>query len=158
VDARIIRLVPIMKVTFPNESSAYRTARNALLPREIELRRHMEEIAAELRALPSGGNVPEDYVFDCMRESGVPGTVRMSELFRGGDTLMLYHYMFQRDSRDTRAGPSSGATADLPLEQGPCPSCTALIDMWEGTMPHFEGLGGNLAIRADERPQTRSRT
>jgi predicted dithiol-disulfide oxidoreductase (DUF899 family) len=137
-----------MKVTFPNESSAYRTARNALLQREIELRRHMEEIAADLRALPSGGNVPEDYVFDCMRESGVPGTVRMSELFRGGDTLMLYHYMFPRDSRDIRAGPSSGATAELPLEQGPCPSCTALIDMWEGTMPHFEGLGGNLAIVA----------
>jgi predicted dithiol-disulfide oxidoreductase (DUF899 family) len=51
----------MMKVTFPNESSAYRTARNALLQREIELRRHMEEIAADLRALPSGGNVPEDY-------------------------------------------------------------------------------------------------
>lgn len=137
-----------MRVTFPNESSGYRTARNALLQREIDLRRHMEGIAAELRALPPGGNVPEDYVFDCMRESGVAGTVRMSELFRGGDTLMLYHYMFPRDSRDTRAGPSSGATADLPLEQGPCPSCTALIDMWEGTMPHFEGLGGNLAIVA----------
>ncbi len=29
-----------------------------------------------------------------------------------------------------------------------CPSCTALIDMWEGGMPHFEGLGGNLWIVA----------
>jgi predicted dithiol-disulfide oxidoreductase (DUF899 family) len=137
-----------MRVTFPNESPAYRAARDVLLQREIELRRGMESVAAELRALPPGGNVPEDYVFDCMRESGVPGIVRMSELFRGGDTLMLYHYMFPRDSRDTRAGPSRGATADLALEQGPCPSCTALIDMWEGTMPHFEGLGGNLAIVA----------
>jgi predicted dithiol-disulfide oxidoreductase (DUF899 family) len=137
-----------MRVTFPNESPAYRAARDVLLQREIELRRGMESVAAELRALPPGGNVPEDYVFDCMRESGVPGIVRMSELFRDGDTLMLYHYMFPRDSRDTRAGPSRGATADLALEQGPCPSCTALIDMWEGTMPHFEGLGGNLAIVA----------
>src|SRR5262245_21308463 len=25
---------------------------------------------------------------------------------------------------------------------------TAMIDMWEGTMPHFEGLGGNLAVVA----------
>src|SRR5690242_19685042 len=38
--------------------------------------------------------------------------------------------------------------AKVPLQEGPCPSCTALIDMWEGTMPHFEGLGGNLVIVA----------
>ena len=38
--------------------------------------------------------------------------------------------------------------AQVPLAEGPCPSCTALIDMWEGTMPHFEGLGGNLAVVA----------
>jgi predicted dithiol-disulfide oxidoreductase (DUF899 family) len=38
--------------------------------------------------------------------------------------------------------------ARVPLAKGPCPSCTALIDMWEGTMPHFEGLGGNLAVLA----------
>ena len=68
--------VPAASVTFPGESSAYRAARNALLQREIELRRQMEAIAAGLRALPPGGNVPEDYLFDCMHESGVPGTVR----------------------------------------------------------------------------------
>ena len=137
-----------MSITFPNESPGYRSTREALLQREVELRRQMERVAAELRALPPGGNVPEDYLFDCIREGGVEGAVRMSELFRGGDTLMLYHYMFPRDRRDTRPGPSDGATAALPLEEGPCPSCTALIDMWEGTMPHFEGLGGNLAIVA----------
>jgi predicted dithiol-disulfide oxidoreductase (DUF899 family) len=137
-----------MSITFPNESPAYRSAREALLQREVELRRQMEGVAAALRALPPGGNVPDDYLFDCIRERDVPATVRMSELFSGGDTLMLYHYMFPRDRRDTRPGPSGGATAALPLEEGPCPSCTALIDMWEGTMPHFEGLGGNLAIVA----------
>ncbi|HEY1909785.1 MAG TPA: DUF899 family protein [Vicinamibacterales bacterium] len=137
-----------MSITFPNESPAYRSARAALLQRELELRRQMEGVAVELRALPPGGSVPEDYQFDSIRDDGQPGTVRMSELFRGGDTLMLYHYMFPRDGRDTRPGPSTGTTATLPLEEGPCPSCTALIDMWEGTMPHFEGLGGNLAIVA----------
>jgi predicted dithiol-disulfide oxidoreductase (DUF899 family) len=26
----------------------------------------------------------------------------------------------------------------MAVNEGPCPSCTALIDTWEGTMPHFE--------------------
>jgi predicted dithiol-disulfide oxidoreductase (DUF899 family) len=56
--------------------------------------------------------------------------------------------MFPRHSGDTRPGPTTGAMAEVPLAEGPCPSCTALIDMWEGTMPHFEGLGGNLAVVA----------
>jgi hypothetical protein len=44
-----------------------------------------------------------------------------------------------------RRRPTAGALANVPLAEGPCPSCTALIDMWDGTMQHFEGLGGNLA-------------
>ena len=50
-----------MSITFPNELPAYRSAREALLQREVELRPQMERVAAELRALPPGGNVPEDY-------------------------------------------------------------------------------------------------
>jgi len=42
-----------MGVTFPNESLEYRTARNKLLQREIALRREMEAVAAETRALPA---------------------------------------------------------------------------------------------------------
>lgn len=137
-----------MGVTFPNETSSYRSARTALLKREVALRWEMEAIAAELRALPAGGEVPEDYLFDCIGADGTPSTVRLSELFRGGDALMIYHYMFPRHAQDTRLGPISGAMAQVPLAEGPCPSCTALIDMWEGTMPHFKGLGGNLAVVA----------
>ena len=137
-----------MSMTFPNESPEYRAARNALLEREVALRRQMEAVAAELRELPAGGEVPEDYVFERMSENGVPAQVRMSELFGGGDTLMIYHYMFPRHAADPRPGPTTGAMASVPPHEGPCPSCTALIDMWEGTMPHFEGLGGNLVIVA----------
>jgi predicted dithiol-disulfide oxidoreductase (DUF899 family) len=137
-----------MSIRFPNETSGYRAARNALLQREVELRRQMESVAADLRKLPDGGEIPEDYVFDRIGEEGEPGKVSMSGLFGSGDTLMLYHYMFPRHSKDDRPGPKEGATAELPLVEGPCPSCTALIDMWEGTMPHFQGLGGNLAIVA----------
>lgn len=137
-----------MSVRFPNETPEYRKARDALLEQEVALRRQMEAVAAGLRALPPGGEVPEDYLFDCIGADGAPSTVRLSELFRGGDTLMLYHYMFPRHAGDSRPGPAAGPAADLPLAEGPCPSCTALIDMWEGMMPHFEGLGGNVCIVA----------
>jgi len=137
-----------MRTRFPNESAEYRAARDALLAREIELRRQMESVAAQLRALPPGGEVPEDYVFDRMGPDGKPEQVTLSALFRGGDTLMVYHYMFPRHSQDPRPGPPSGSMASVPLQAGPCPSCTALIDMWEGTLPHFEGLGGNLVVVA----------
>jgi predicted dithiol-disulfide oxidoreductase (DUF899 family) len=133
---------------FPNETPEYRAARNRLLQQEVALRRQMEAVAAELRELSAGGEVPEDYVFERIGSDGAPEAVTLSELFRGGDTLMLYHYMFPRHSQDERPGPTWGAMADAPITAGPCPSCTALIDMWEGTMPHFEGMGGNLAIVA----------
>ena len=51
-----------MGVTFPNETPIYRNARTALLQREVALRRQMEAVAAQLRTLPPGGEVPEDYV------------------------------------------------------------------------------------------------
>src|SRR5918992_3546685 len=137
-----------MGVTFPNETPEYRSARAALLKREVALRREMEAVAAQLRALPPGGEVPEDYAFDVVGAGGTATVIRMSDLFRGGDTLMMYHYMFPRHSGDARPGPTSGAMANVPLTEGPCPSCTALIDMWDGTMRHFEGLGGNLVIVA----------
>ena len=131
---------------FPNESLEYRAAREALLTREVALRRQMEAVASELRALPPGGAVPENYLFEASGTDAGATEVRLSDLFRGGDTLMVYQYMFPRHSGDDRPGPTDGAFASVPLHEGPCPSCTALIDMWDGTMPHFEGLGGNLVI------------
>jgi predicted dithiol-disulfide oxidoreductase (DUF899 family) len=93
----------------------------------------MEAVAAELRALPPGGAVPKDYEFDHIDAKGAPAKVRLSELFRPGtDTLLMYHYMFPRHRSDVRPRPSGGPTAQLPLEEGPCPSCTALLDNWEG--------------------------
>ena len=45
-------LVATNTAHYPNESVVYRTARNALLVEEIELRRHIEDVAAKRRALP----------------------------------------------------------------------------------------------------------
>jgi predicted dithiol-disulfide oxidoreductase (DUF899 family) len=77
------------KAQFPNESPEYRQARNALLAEEIELRRNIERVAAIRRALPSGGEIPEDYTFE-----GHGGAVRISQLFGDKDTLVIYSMMF----------------------------------------------------------------
>jgi predicted dithiol-disulfide oxidoreductase (DUF899 family) len=73
-----------MSVNFPNETQDYRSARAALLQREVALRREMEAVAAQLRALPPGGEVPEDYVFDCIGADGAPTTVHLSALSAAG--------------------------------------------------------------------------
>lgn len=77
------------KSHFPNETPEYRQARNTLLTDEIELRRHIERIAALRPALPPGGTVPEDYTLESEK-----GPVRFSDLFGDKQTLMIYSWMF----------------------------------------------------------------
>src|SRR5882757_1856369 len=126
-----------MSMTFPGESAEYRAARDRLLEQEIELRRTTEAVAAARRELPPGGAVPEDYVFDGAGTDGAPKDVRLSELFSPGiDSLAIYSFMFPRAASDKRPGPESGSTALLRLEDGPCPSCVALIDQLEGAAEH----------------------
>ena len=50
-------------VRFPGESDEYRAARDALLEAELDLRRQVESVATQRRALPLGGEVPTDYDF-----------------------------------------------------------------------------------------------
>jgi predicted dithiol-disulfide oxidoreductase (DUF899 family) len=124
-------------VQFPGESAEYRAARDRLLVQEIELRRAMEAVAAARRALPPGGVVPEDYVFHGRGADDAPREVRLSELFAPGRrSLVTYSFMFPRDPGDYRPGPETGSLAQLPLGQGPCPSCTALLDQLDGAAEH----------------------
>src|SRR3954447_25389895 len=137
-----------MDVAFPGESPEYRTARDRLLEQEIELRRAMEAVAAARRTLPPGGAVREDYVFSGAGADGTPIDVRLSELFAPGrDSLVIYSFMFPRDPGDERPGPGSGETALLPLDEGPCPSCVALLDQLDGAAEHAGQLL-NLAVVA----------
>jgi predicted dithiol-disulfide oxidoreductase (DUF899 family) len=136
-------------ITFPNESAKYRTAREKLLQKEIGLRRAMEEVAVARRALPPGGLVPQDYVFDALGPDGKPGTVKLSELFAPGkDSLILYNMMFPRHPRETRDVATSGGTAKLARPDQPCPSCTALLDQFDGAVGHLEAGGFNFAVVA----------
>src|SRR5205085_3782772 len=97
----------------------------------------MEAVARSRRALPPGGPVPEDYVFHGASADGAPTSVKLSELFEPGkNSLVIYSFMFPRDSGDASPGPAIGKTAALPLEEGPCPSCTALLDQLDGAAEH----------------------
>jgi predicted dithiol-disulfide oxidoreductase (DUF899 family) len=122
-------------VHFPGESGDYRRARDELLEAEDQLRQLSAKVAAQRRALPAGGLVEEDYVF----ESAADGSeVRLSELFAPGkDSLVIYNMMFPRWSPDERAGAPGGQTAELPLDEQPCPSCTSVVDGLEGAAFHL---------------------
>src|ERR1700761_5902059 len=83
------QLVKSNRAHFPNESAAYREARNALLVEEIKLRRHLEQVAAMRRQLPPGGEVKKPYRFE-----GENGPATLADLFGDKDTLIVYSYMF----------------------------------------------------------------
>jgi len=104
------QLAATNQARFPNESTNYRAARNALLVEEIELRRHIERVAAQRRALPAGGRIPED--FELVSEQG---PTRVSMLFKDNDTLLIYSMMYG------------------PQRQAPCPMCTSFLSSWNGT-------------------------
>jgi len=122
---RATRTTALHKTRFPGEDAKYRSARDKLLKAEIALRAQVEDVAAMRRALPLGGAVPEDYVFDEGRRR-----VRLSELFADGkDTLVIYNYMY---------GPAMAA---------PCPMCTSILDSLDGAAPHVTQRV-NLAVVA----------
>ncbi len=98
------------KSHFPNESAEYRAARNKLLAEEIELRRHLERVAAQRRALPAGGEMPQDFLFN-----SEAGPARFPSLFGDKETLMVYSMMYG------------------PQRKAPCPMCTSFLNSWNGT-------------------------
>jgi predicted dithiol-disulfide oxidoreductase (DUF899 family) len=115
-------IMPKSAVRFPNESADYRAARERLLEAEIALRRQTEAVAAQRRALPPGGEVPEDYVF----AEGEPARpVRLSQLFGDRSVLMVYSYMYG------------------PQMDRPCPMCTAMLDGLDGQAEH---IGRRVAL------------
>jgi predicted dithiol-disulfide oxidoreductase (DUF899 family) len=89
---------------YPNDSAERVAAATALLAEEIELRRQIERVAAQRRALPPGG-VPPPYAF--VDEDGA--TVGLPDLFGAHDTLVTYFWMYG------------------PARARPCPMCTSFV-------------------------------
>jgi predicted dithiol-disulfide oxidoreductase (DUF899 family) len=100
---------------FPNENAEYRRAREALLVEEIELRRHIERVAEQRRALPPGGEVKKQYTF-----KGESGPASFADLFGDKNTLVVYSFMFG------------------PQRERPCPMCTSLLSAWDGEVPDIQ--------------------
>jgi predicted dithiol-disulfide oxidoreductase (DUF899 family) len=109
----------LVHLKFPGESVAYRGARNALLESEMALRRQIESVNAQRRALPPGGPIREDYVFEGLGLDGQPAPLKMSGLFAPGkDDLALYSFMYG------------------PERERPCPGCTHFLDSFDGVARH----------------------
>src|SRR5215213_2653119 len=103
------------ELRYPNESRAYRDARDALLKDEQELVEKVKAVAAKRRALPPGGQLKEDYVFQWANDGKIGQDVKFSELFEDKNTLLLYSFMYG------------------PHWDNPCPSCTSLVDGFDRT-------------------------
>jgi predicted dithiol-disulfide oxidoreductase (DUF899 family) len=121
MDAKTETLTPAAQLArenpnrVPGESAEYRAARTALLAEEIELRRHIERVAAQRRALPPGGKVSGDYRF--MTEAG---ETDLTSLFGDKQTLVTFSYMFG------------------PQRKRPCPMCTNMLDAWDANALDIE--------------------
>ena len=100
---------------FPGESDAYRVARDKLLAAEIDLRQRIADVTVLRQALPLGGALKADYVFD-ESVAGSTKRTRFAELFDADkDTLVIYSLMYA-------AG-----------DEFACPACTSLLDGLNGT-------------------------
>lgn len=107
---------------FPNESTEYRAARTALLAEEIELRRHIQNVAARRRALPQGGEAGDYRFLDA------DGTeLGLRDLFGQHTSLFTYFWMYG------------------PERERPCPMCTSFAGSLDTPAPDIEQRVG-LAI------------
>ena len=94
----------------PGESRAYADARRSLLAEEIGLRRQLERVAEQRRALPPGPLIQRNYRF--IDPKGTE--IGLADLFGAHDTLVTYFWMYG------------------PQRTQPCPMCTNLLGPLNG--------------------------
>lgn len=100
-------------LTMPGATGDYASARERLLDAEIELRDHVERVAAMRRALPAGPIVPDYEFFDGAKR------VKLSDLFAPAKPyLVMYHFMYWQDDKEF------------------CPMCSMWVDAWDGVAHH----------------------
>jgi predicted dithiol-disulfide oxidoreductase (DUF899 family) len=105
------RLIPAAQLaakrraTFPGESRNYAEARQDLLAEEIALRRNLERVAEQRRALPAGPVIEKNYRF--IDSKGAE--IGLLDLFGQHQTLVTYFWMYG------------------PQRARPCPMCTNFL-------------------------------
>ena len=104
------QLASTRRAIFPGESEAYASARQALLAEEIDLRRHLAQVAQHRRSLPPGPIIDKAYRFIDANGS----EVALVDLFGEHDTLVTYFWMYG------------------PQRARPCPMCTNLLGPLDG--------------------------
>lgn len=118
------------ELRFPSESAAYRQARNELLREERNLKAQVDRVAAMRAALPLGGALKQDYVFEELGRGGRVRKVKLSELFADGrDSLFLYSFMYGPEMKEA------------------CPMCSSFLDGLNGNAAQI-GSRINLAVVA----------
>jgi predicted dithiol-disulfide oxidoreductase (DUF899 family) len=122
-------------------SEGYQRARTELVRAEAELRDKIEAVAAQRRALPPGGELP-DYRFvegpDDLAADGPERPVTLSQLFAGHDELVLYHLMLHPE--DTKA----------------CAACSMFVDGLDGVERHLTQRTGFAVIAPAPLPVLRA--
>ncbi|MBC7987678.1 MAG: DUF899 family protein [Sphingomonadaceae bacterium] len=108
-------LAEASKMRQPGESAGYRAARMDLLAEEIELRRQIQRVAEQRRALPPGP-VAKDYRF--LNAEG--NEVGLVDLFGEHDTLFTYFWMYG------------------PERERACPMCTSFVGSLDIPAPDIE--------------------
>ncbi|MCT7664118.1 DUF899 family protein [Shinella kummerowiae] len=103
------------KTRFLNESDEYRKARTALLTEEIELRRQIQRVAEQRRALPPGPEA-KDYRF----QDKDGNELGLADLFGPHDTLFAYFWMYG------------------PERERACPMCTSFVGSLDIPAPDVE--------------------
>src|SRR3546814_18170848 len=86
----------------------------------IALLLQLEAVAAQRRALPPGGVVPKDFVFERIGANQRPEQVKLSELFGGHPSILLYSFMYG------------------PERDQPCTGCTHTLDGLASSVFHAD--------------------
>lgn len=110
-----LEMAQALPIRWQGESAEYRQARTALLAEEIELRRQIQRVAGQRRALPPGPEA-KDYRF--LDEQG--NELGLADLFGRHDSLFAYFWMY---------GPERAR---------PCPMCTSFIGSLDIPAPDIE--------------------
>jgi len=97
-------------------------ARLRLLEQEKELTRLRDRVSAARQSMP-WVKVDKTYRFETSR-----GTETLADLFEGRSQLIIYHFMYGPDW------------------EGPCPSCSYVVDHLDGPMPHLNARDVTLTV------------